>query len=193
MIWIRRFRNCCNSDLVLKAAADFPDKECASGMAAMPRMFPESIRNLRLQTLATMLQNSQRPVIVCGTDIAGLSVITAAADLALQLQAGNKRAGLFYVLPGANALWSGHCIRTACESFSELLGAIENGKIKALLLVEIDPLYHFPDPERVKNALGKLDLLVVMDYLPNRTIEFVEQTPATMGASAPIRPIIFPR
>ena len=116
-----------------------------------------------------MLQNSQRPVIVCGTDIVSLSVITAAADLALQLQTGNKRAGLFYVLPGANAY--GAAIASAgSEPFSELLGAIENGQVRALLLVETDPLYHFPDPERVKNALGKLELLVVLDYLPNRTI-----------------------
>ncbi|MCX5883522.1 MAG: NADH-quinone oxidoreductase subunit NuoG [Deltaproteobacteria bacterium] len=141
------------------------------------------------QALTTMLQNSQRPVIVCGTDIASSSVIAAAADLTLHLQAESKRTGLFYVLPGANAF--GATIASAgCDSFSELLGAIENGNIKALLLVEIDPLYQYPDPERMKNALGKLDLLVMMDYLPNRTIGFVEQTPTTMDASAPMHIII---
>jgi NADH-quinone oxidoreductase subunit G len=141
------------------------------------------------ETLAAMLQNSQRPVIVCGTDIASLSVITAAAALALQLRAENKRAGFFYVLPGANAF--GAAIASAgCEPFSELLGAIENGNIKALLLAEMDPLYQFPDPVRVKNALGKLDLLIVMDYLPNRTIGFVGQTPAAMDAPASMHIII---
>ena len=137
----------------------------------------------RLQALEAMLQNSRRPVVVCGTDIVSLSVITAAADLALQLQAGNKRTGLFYVLPGANAF--GAAIASAGgEPFSEILGAIENGQVRALLLVETDPLYHFPDPERVKNTLGKLELLVVLDYLPNRITGLVEQTPATMGVSA---------
>jgi NADH-quinone oxidoreductase subunit G len=165
-------------------AAAFPDKN----------MHPESDADSRKaseihEMLAAMLQNSQRPVIVCGTNIASSSLITAAADLALQLQAESKRAGLFYVLPGANAF--GAAIASAgCESFSELLCTIENGNIKALLLAEMDPLYQFPDPERLKNALGKLDLLVVMDYLPNRTIGFVEQTPATMGGSAPIYIII---
>ena len=108
-------------------------------------------------TTRELLQNSQRPVIVCGTDIAGLSAITAAADLALELQADNKRPGLFYVLPEANAY--GAAIASAGgQPFSELLDDVENGKIKALLLVETDPLYHCPDTERVKNALGKLEL-----------------------------------
>jgi NADH-quinone oxidoreductase subunit G len=137
-----------------------------------------------IQPLATMLQNSQRPVIVCGTDIVNISVITAAADLALQLQDANKRAGLFYVLPGANAY--GAAIASAdSEPFSELLGAIENGNVRALLLVETDFLCLFPDQSRVKNALGKLDILVVIDYLPNRVLEFVEQTPATIHSSVP--------
>ena len=137
-----------------------------------------------IQPLAIMLQNSQRPVIVCGTDIVNISAITAAADLTLQLQDANKRAGLFYILPGANAY--GAAIASAnSEPFSELLGAIENGNVRALLLVETDFLCHFPDQTRVKNALGKLELLIVMDYLPNRTLEFVGQTPATISSSVP--------
>jgi NADH-quinone oxidoreductase subunit G len=135
-----------------------------------------------IQPLATMLQNSQRPVIVCGTDIVNISVITATADLALQLQDANKHAGLFYVLPGANA-YGAAIVSAGGEPFSELLGAIENGEVRALLLVETDFLYHFPDQARVKNALGKLELLVVMDYLPNRTLEFVGRTPATIHSS----------
>jgi NADH-quinone oxidoreductase subunit G len=141
------------------------------------------------EMLAAMLQNSQRPAIICGTDIAGSSVINAAADLAIHLQAGSKHAGLFFVLPGANAF--GAAIASAgCESFSELLCAMENGDIKALILAEMDPLYQIPDPERVKNALGKLDLLVVMDYLPDRTIGFIAQTPASTDASAPMHIMI---
>ena len=137
-----------------------------------------------IQPLATMLQNSQRPVIVCGTDIVNISVIATAADLALQLQDANKRAGLFYVLPGANA-YGAAIVSAGGEPFSELLGAIENGEVRALLLVETDFLYHFPDQARIKSALGKLELLVVMDYLPNRTLEFVGQTPATIHSSVP--------
>ena len=137
-----------------------------------------------IQPLATMLQNSQRPVIVCGTNIVNISVITAAADLALQLQDANKRAGLFYVLPGPNA-YGAAIVSAGSEPFSELIGAIENGEVRALLLVETDFLYHFPDQARVKSALGKLELLVVMDYLPNRTLEFVGQTPATIHSSVP--------
>ncbi len=159
-----------------ETATDFPDKNMH------PEADADSGKACEIhEALAAILRNSQRPVIVCGTRLAGLSVITAAADLTIDLQVENKRPGLFYVLPGANAF--GAAIASAgCESFSELLDAIENGKIKALLLAEVDPLYQFPDPERVKNTLGKLDLLVVMDYLPNRTIEFFEKTPDRDGS-----------
>jgi len=140
-------------------------------------------------TTRDLLQNSQKPVIVCGTDIASLSAITAAADLALELQADNKRPGLFYVLPEANAY--GAAIASAGgQPFSEILDDVENGKIKALLLVETDPLYHCPDTERVKNALGKLECLMVLDYLPNHCIGFVGTMLAAMGASAPMCIII---
>ncbi len=142
------------------------------------------------EALAAMLQNSQRPVIVCGTDIVDLYLVTAAAELARYLHAENKRAGLFYVLPCANS--SGAVIASAGgKSFSELLCSIENGNIKALLLVEMDPLYQFPDPERVKNALRTLELLIVMDYLPNRTIGYISETPSLSNPSA-LKQIIFP-
>jgi len=139
------------------------------------------------QALATMFQNSQRPVIVCGTNIVSLSVIAAAADLAHELKAGNKRAGLFYVLSGANAF--GAAIASdGGKPFSEILHLMENGQVRALLLVEADPLYHFPNQERMKNALKKLELLVVLDYLPNRTLALFGKAPAAMPtpASAPI-------
>ena len=155
---------------------------------------PEADANFRdaseiQRALKTMLQKSQRPVIVCGTHIIGLSVIIAAADLAHHIQTGNKRTGLFYVLPAANA-YGAAMASAGAEPFSEILCAIENHTIKTLLLAESCPLSHFPDPERVKNALGKLDLLVVMDYLPNRMIGFVGQTPTSMGVPALMQVII---
>ncbi len=143
-----------------------------------------------MQALSAMLHNSQRPVVVCGTDTVGLSVINLAADLALKLQSGKRRTGLFYVLPGANSYGAALAVDGG-PPFSGILDAIENGTIKALILVETDPLFQSPDPERVKNALGKLECLLVLDYLANRTILFIEQAFAAMDASAPMC-IIFP-
>jgi len=168
------------------SAAESQGKNALAGLDAISPHASEIHQTTpRFQALEAMLQNSQRPVIVCGTDIVGLSVITAAADLALQLQAGDKHAGLFYVLPGANA-YGAAIASKGCEPFSEILGAIETGEVRALLLVETDPLYYFPDLERVKTALLKLELLVVLDYLPNRTLAFAGQAPATIRSSVPV-------
>ena len=37
------------------------------------------------------------------------------------------------------------------------------------MVVESDPFWSFPDQERLKQALDRVDLLLVMDYLPSRT------------------------
>ena len=42
-------------------------------------------------------------MVVCGTDIVRETTPSLAADIALLLKAAGKEAGLFYLLPGANA------------------------------------------------------------------------------------------
>jgi len=50
-------------------------------------------------------------------------------------------------------------------SFETLISAIEQGSIKGLILVESNPLWQFPDRQRLVQALEQLELLVVMDYV----------------------------
>ena len=57
----------------------------------------------RLMVLAEALGKSQKPVVVCGTDIVRETTPALAADLARLLAAAGQEAGLFYLLPGANA------------------------------------------------------------------------------------------
>ncbi|HAA05158.1 MAG TPA: hypothetical protein DCE18_17570 [Syntrophobacteraceae bacterium] len=124
----------------------------------------------RLRVVSGWLRNSRRPVIVCGTDVVYRSTVNAAADLAVLLRGEKKRAGLFFVLPGANALGAAF-VGAESKPFSQLLTNIEQGEVRALFLVESDPLNSYPDRQRVWAALQKLDLLVVMDYLPNQALE----------------------
>jgi anaerobic selenocysteine-containing dehydrogenase len=53
-----------------------------------------------------------------------------------------------------------------------VIESIEKGTVKALILVEVDPFWSFPDQERLKQAIGKLDLLLVVDYLPSQAARF---------------------
>jgi NADH-quinone oxidoreductase subunit G len=127
----------------------------------------------RLEALGQKLQQSKNPVIVCGTEITSETTPGLAADDALLLQAAKNRAGLFYLMPGPNAFGAA-ILSSEKGSFMEVVDAIEGGTVKALLLVESDPFRDFPDQERLKRAVGKLDLLLVMDYLPSEAARLAQ-------------------
>jgi anaerobic selenocysteine-containing dehydrogenase len=55
-------------------------------------------------------------------------------------------------------------------SADQILEAINQGEIKALILVENDPFWLFYDEERLAWALDKLELVVVLDYVPSPTV-----------------------
>jgi NADH-quinone oxidoreductase subunit G len=115
------------------------------------------------------LQNSRHPVIVCGTDIVRETTPDLAADSALLLRDSEKRSGLFYVLPGANAYGAALFSRTD-DSIERMIEEMEQGSIKALVVVENDPFLSFPERRRLEEAIDRLELLVVSDYLPSTTV-----------------------
>jgi NADH-quinone oxidoreductase subunit G len=116
------------------------------------------------------LRKSKRPVIVCGTDIVPHPVPGLAADFALLLQAAEKKVGLFYQFPGANAFGAG-LLSDRQGSFLQIIEGIENGAIKSLILTECDPFHRFADRKRLKRALNRLDLLIVMDYIDSEAAQ----------------------
>jgi len=117
------------------------------------------------------IKESRRPVIVCGTDVVQYTTISLAADSALLLKAAKDWAGLFYLLPGPNAFGAA-LLSSAGGSLEQIVEAIEKGSVKALLLVENDPFWQFPNQQRLKQALDKLEFLLVMDYLPSRAAQY---------------------
>jgi len=54
-------------------------------------------------------------------------------------------------------------------SYPQIIDAIEKGEIKALWLVATNPLVSFPDQNKLRKALRKLDLLVVQDAFKSET------------------------
>jgi NADH-quinone oxidoreductase subunit G len=121
----------------------------------------------RLVVLGRELQDCRNPVIVCGTDIVRETTPALAADHALLLKAAKGQAGLFYVLPGPNTFGAA---MLEAEENEDPLEALETGLVKALLIVESDPFWSYPDQERLIKALDNLELLVVLDYLPSATV-----------------------
>jgi len=127
----------------------------------------------RLAVLGQKLRQSKNPVIVCGTEIVPETTPRLAADNALLLRAAKNRAGLFYLMPGPNAF--GAALLSSEEgSLMDVVEAIEGGRVKALLLAESDPFLIFPDQERWRQAVEKLELLLVMDYLPSEAVRLAQ-------------------
>ena len=81
-----------------------------------------------------------------------------------------KKAGLFYLLPGANAFGAG-LLSDDETSWPGIIEAIENGDVRSLILVESDPFFHFADRSRLVRALDRLDLLIVLDYLDSESAQ----------------------
>ena len=123
-----------------------------------------------IDALAEKLRISQRPVVVCGTETVRGQTPALAADYAALLQAAGKSAGLFYIMPGANGFAAG-LLANENASAETLITAIEQGLLKALILVENNLLWQFPDRQRFEQALQKLELLVVMDYVNSEVVE----------------------
>jgi NADH-quinone oxidoreductase subunit G len=118
----------------------------------------------KISFLAEKLRTSKRPIIVCATETVRQQTPALAADAALLLQAAGKKAGLFYLMPGANAFTAG-LLSDETASFETLIGEIEKGSIKGLILVESNPFWKFSDRQRLEKAMERLDLMVVMDYM----------------------------
>jgi len=140
-----------------KRAVDFYDG--IPGNAAYAHSFKGEILGL-----AEKLQRSKNPLIVCGTEIVPETTPGVAADLALFLNGAKGQVGLFYLLPGANAFGAGLFSQTNA-SFEKTVEDIENGTVKALVLIESNPFWQFPDRHRLELALSRLDLLVACDYI----------------------------
>jgi len=117
-----------------------------------------------LARAAHMLAGSRRPVIVCGTGIASPELVGLAADAALLLAAAQKKAGLFYILPEANAFAAGWLAQLESTTDRILKTAVD-GDVKALVFVENDPFAAFPDRKLLERALAKIESLIVLDYL----------------------------
>ena len=128
--------------------------------------YPEEL----ISEIINGLKQSHRPVIVSGTEIATVQTLELAADLAVLLQSTNKKSGLFYLLPGANAFGAG-LLSDGETSMLNIIEAIEHGDVKALILVESDPFFNYPDRKRLKHALDALDLLIVLDYLDSNVVQ----------------------
>ncbi|EFK08618.1 NADH dehydrogenase (quinone), G subunit [delta proteobacterium NaphS2] len=130
-----------------------------------------------IKDLGQRLGESMKPVVVCGTDMVRPHTPEMAAHMARLLRENADGARLFYVLPGPNAYGAG--LLSSKEETEPVLEILESGKIEALILVEQDPLWSYPDRERLLGALRNVGFVVVLDYLPSNVVEHAHVLPPT--------------
>ena len=124
---------------------------------------PESANRL-LEKAAEALLKSEKPVIVCGTELNSQRVIELCAETAEELFQSDKQAGIFNVLPRANS-YGAALLDEGGKSLEDLIESIFAGEIKALVAVESDIWDRFYDRRRLSAALDGLELLVALDHI----------------------------
>ena len=120
----------------------------------------------KIQALADDLLKSRRPVLICGTEITNACIVARAGALAQTLYQWGSQIGLFYTLPHGNS-YGVALLFTNPQSVEFLIDKIEKDQVKAALFIESDIWEQFPDRERLKRAVKKLELMVVVDCLDN--------------------------
>ncbi len=166
--------NGCLSTLVRRALEGYDPAPLGANAALFYRALPPEYASSRLQDRLSFaeekLKKSHRPVLVCGTDLVPVSTPLLAADHALLLKGAKGSAGLFFVLPGANAF--GAALLAPEEgSLARIVKEIEEGTVRALVVVENDPYRTYPNRKRWEQAVSRLDFMLVMDYLPTLTAQ----------------------
>ncbi|HWI40048.1 MAG TPA: molybdopterin-dependent oxidoreductase, partial [Verrucomicrobiae bacterium] len=148
----------------------------AAGAAAQAGVSEEWLREA-----AAHLAGKKSVAILFGSDvIRSTSVketVRALANLAIVTGAvGKENGGVFAVHEKGNIrgmLEAGISPATVAgrsgKGLSEIVEGIEKGSIRALYVVGSDPVSTFPDGNRIRKALEKLELLVVQDIFPTAT------------------------
>lgn len=123
-----------------------------------------------LEGVRAALAQAQRPVLIGGADLLGPLGMQRMLDLARCLRHEERSCRLMGLLCGPNSFAAG-LLAGDGPDFDELTHAMIAGEIRALVCLENDPLSQAADPRLVETALSRLDLLVVLDYLPSKTLQ----------------------
>ncbi len=137
-----------------------------------------------LEGLRDALQAAERPVLIGGGDLLGVPGLQRLLNLVDVLSRDHRPCGMMVPLTGPNS-FGGALLAGAGPDFEELGNAVATGEVRALVCLENDPLSTAAHPGRAALALGKLELLVVLDGLPTRTAQRAEiLLPTTVTAES---------
>jgi NADH-quinone oxidoreductase subunit G len=148
-----------------------PESRARDFVEALPEDYPfDENMTGRIKLLVEKVRQSRKIAFICGTQVVTETLPDAMADAAQLFSHTKEKSGLFYVFPGANSFGAALWDNSEKRCFEDILEEIEQEKIKALIVVENNPLFHFPDRNRLETVIKKLELFLVLDYLPSPTV-----------------------
>jgi NADH-quinone oxidoreductase subunit G len=119
-----------------------------------------------LGTAAEALQGASRPGVLVGNDLVDGNALGAAADLVKALGRSGKAVRFGALFSGPNGFGAAAVSRGA--TLGGILSGLEDGRFQAAVVVESDWSSWSP---RARQALEKLPLLIVLDYLPGPLVD----------------------
>lgn len=161
-------------DIALEVLRAAPDDQAVFGFAiahdidhSAPAITHMSRDHRSLaRRIADTLKDAERPLIVCGTGCASVSLIHAAANIAWALCRTGRQASLCYAVPECNSLGVG---LLDAQDITQAFEAAENGEIETAIVLEND-IYRRAEEEHADRFFSKVPNVVVIDYLENKTV-----------------------
>ena len=162
------------------ASASVADLAAAAGLAE------NDVRNA-----ARLISGKKSVAILFGGDmtksINAAEKVAAVVNLALVTGCLGKEAGGLYPIDEKNNIQGlldmGSAGGGTAKSVEQIIEGIEKGIIKALYVLASDPVVSFPNNTRIRNALAKLELLIVQDIFPSETAKMADVVFAAAAAA----------
>lgn len=123
----------------------------------------------KAQFIASALKQSQKPLIISGSQAGDIALIDAAANIAKALKEQNKEVGLSYVAREVNSMG---LAMMGAKPLDDALSAMGTNVDTAIVLE--NDLYQRLVPTQVEAAINQLDHLVVVDHQHHRLAEQAE-------------------
>ena len=117
------------------------------------------------KSIASVLRKAKRPLVITGTGCQNSAVIEAAVNLVKSLPAAEKTFSL--VVPECNSIG---LTLMGGENFFRADSRIKSGEVETVVVLEND-LYRRGNKNLVKNFLGSIKHLIVIDHINHATAE----------------------
>ena len=178
-----------DNDFVSGRITNLPELTAAIGAVSVADAAAAAgVAEADLRAAARLLGKKKSVAVLFGADLMRSSgadeAVTALVNLSLVLGAlGKETGGIFPVYEKTNirglldmgvapdALPGYGATPAAGKDLWQVIEGIEQGSIKALYLLGCDPVASFPEGERIRAALGKLELLIVQDSFPGESVK----------------------